>query len=62
MDSEIIEIIDLHPYEVNIIKIFRNIGFGRVTIILQNGLPLRAEEAIRFHNPTVDTSKGNVIR
>lgn len=56
MDSEVIEILDLHQYEVQMIKIFRNIGFGRVTVVLQNGLPIRAEEAVRFYSP-VDKKK-----
>lgn len=54
-DTGTISVLELHQYEVNLIKICRNIGFGRANIILQNGLPIRIEEAVRFHNSTLDT-------
>ena len=39
-DSTIIEIIDLHPHEIQLIKHLRNIfKFGEVTIIMKDGVP-----------------------
>jgi hypothetical protein len=46
-DSSIIEIIDLHPQEMALLKVLRyHCRFGNVTIKVRDGLPFRVEKAI----------------
>ena len=48
-DTTIIEIIDLHPYEINLIKSIRYIWrFGNVTIQTKDGLPFRLMRVYEF--------------
>lgn len=47
-DTEVIEIIDLHQSEVQLIRLLRNNRFGQITIKMQDGLPFRVLEVQRF--------------
>lgn len=47
-DTGIIEIIDLHQSEVQLIRLLRNNRFGQITIKIQDGLPFRVLEVQRF--------------
>ena len=47
-DTSIIEIIDLHPQEIRLIKALRtNYRFGEVVLMVKDGLPFRLEKVIR---------------
>lgn len=40
---------DLHPKEVELIKLIREkFRFGKITVILHDGLPQRIEETIQY--------------
>ena len=50
-DSTVIEIIDLHPHEIQLIKHLRNtFKFGEVTIIMKDGVPFRIKRVMEFQN------------
>jgi hypothetical protein len=51
---------DLYAQEVNLLNEFRSRGFGRMTVIFKDGLPLHAEMAIqslKFDNPEPTPAK-----
>lgn len=55
-DTTIIEIIDLHPQEVQLIKAIRHSWrFGDVTIKVRNGLPFRLVRVQEFIELTKKT-------
>ena len=44
-----IEIIELHPYEIQLLRNLRkNFRFGEVTIIMKDGLPFRLKRITEF--------------
>lgn len=40
-NDTLIELIDLHPFELKLIKRLRYYQYGEVTIIMKDGLPMR---------------------
>jgi len=49
MNDTIIDIINLHPKEVQLLKSIRNNWrFGEITIITRDGLPVRLRRVIEF--------------
>lgn len=50
--SQIIDIIDLHPFEMNLVRLLRNVRFGRVVIVMRDGLPVRVERTTEFLSTT----------
>lgn len=54
-DSAQIEIINLHPQEIQLIKSIRhNWRFGEIVILTRNGLPYRLRRVTEFIDLTVD--------
>lgn len=48
-DSEVIEIMELHPYEMQVIRLIRNSGgFGEITIVLKDGLPFKVKRVMEM--------------
>ena len=47
-----IELIDLHPFEMQLVKRLRNYKFGEVTIIMKDGLPMRFKRITEIENLT----------
>ena len=44
-----IEILELHPYEVQLLRNLRkNFRFGEITIIMKDGLPFRLKRIMEF--------------
>ena len=44
MNDTVIEIIDLHKNELDLIKLLRrSVRFGEITIYMRNGIPIRIE-------------------
>ena len=53
-DTSVIEIIDLHPQELELIKAIRHRWrFGQMTIMVKDGLPFRLERVIE----TIDLTR-----
>lgn len=51
-DSSIIEIVNLHPYEMSMIRDLRKrFRFGEVTIIMRDGIPVRWKRITEFGEP-----------
>lgn len=51
-DTTLLEIIDLHPNEMYLIKSLRNkFRFGEVTIVMRDGLPMRWRRVTEFDEP-----------
>ena len=51
MDSSSIDIVELHPNEMQLLKILRSkFRYGDVTIIMQDGLPVRIKRITEFEN------------
>lgn len=46
--SEIIDIIDLHQFEINLIRLLRNIKYGNVVIVMRDSLPVRVEKTTEY--------------
>ena len=45
----VIEIINLHPQEIELIKALRNKWrFGEITVIVRDGLPMRLRRVVEF--------------
>ena len=43
-DTTLIEIVEMHPYEIQLIKQIRSsLKFGKIEIFVRNGLPYRLE-------------------
>lgn len=52
-DTSIIEIIDLHPQEMELIKNLRSKWrFGEVTLVMRDGLPYRLRRIVEFSDLT----------
>ena len=50
-DTTIIEIIDLHPYEIQLIRQLRGkFRFGEITVIMKDGIPFRIKRITEFAN------------
>lgn len=57
-DTTIIEILTLHPQEMELLKAIRNRWkFGEITIMARNGLPFRLLRTQEF----IDLTKADVI-
>jgi hypothetical protein len=55
-DTVISEIIELHPFEMELLKALRHKWrFGEVTILMRNGLPFRLVRVQEF----IDLTKGS---
>lgn len=55
-DTTVIEIIDLHPYEMELIKSLRSkFKFGEITILMRDGLPARWRKVTEFDQPFGNT-------
>jgi hypothetical protein len=55
-DTVISEIIELHPFEMELLKALRHKWrFGEVTILMRSGLPFRLVRVQEF----IDLTKGN---
>mgnify|MGYP001584754411 CR=1 FL=1 len=53
-DTTITEIIELHPYEIELLRGIRNRWrYGEVTILVRNGLPYRLVRVQEFIDPSV---------
>jgi len=51
-DTTIIEIIDLHHNELELIKSLRSrFRFGEITILMKDGLPMRWKRITEFDEP-----------
>ena len=49
ISDSVIEIIDLHPQELELLRSLRNKWrFGEVTIIMRDGLPFRMRRVMEF--------------
>ena len=48
--TEVVQIIDLHWREINLLRHLRNIPYGRVVIIMRDGLPIRTESTTQYFN------------
>ena len=52
-DSTIIEIVELHPQEIQLLKMLRNkFRFGDITIKMRDGLPFRLVRTMEFEDLT----------
>ncbi len=52
-DTTVIDIVELHPQEMQLIKSLRNrFKFGEVTIIMRDGLPFRLRRITEFEELT----------
>ncbi len=48
-DTSVIEIIDLHPYEMQLLRHLRTkFRYGEVTILMRDGLPFRLKRITEF--------------
>lgn len=54
-DTTVVEIIDLHPNEIALIKTIRRYRYGEVIIIMRDGFPARIE---RIHESIGLDQKG----
>lgn len=61
-DSAIIEIIDLHPFEINLLKAIREKWrYGEIVIQVRDGLPFRLRRVVEFEDltkPVIPNSGG----
>ena len=48
--SRVIDIIDLHPQEMKLIRMIRNFRFGEVTIKIRDGIPFRIVKTTEFED------------
>lgn len=59
-DTTIIEIIDLAPQEMELIKAFRNHWrFGEVVVQVRDGLPYRLRRVVEFYDLSTDIKSKN---
>ena len=54
-----IEIIDLHWREINLLRHLRNVPYGRVVILMRDGLPIRTESTTQYFNTDDPVDKNN---
>ena len=48
-DTTLIEIVELHPQEISLLKMLRNrFKFGEITIVMKDGLPFRLRRIMEF--------------
>lgn len=45
-----LELIDLHTYEMELIKRLRQYRFGEITIVMKDGLPVRFKRITEIEN------------
>lgn len=51
-NDTVIEILELHPYEVELVHSLRNrFRFGEITILMHDGLPVRWKRITEFGEP-----------
>lgn len=51
-NDTLIELIDLHPFELQLVKRLRNYRHGEVTIIMKDGLPMRFKRITEIEDLT----------
>ena len=53
-DTTLLEVVELHEYEVRLLRLLRNkYRFGEVSIIMRDGLPMRLKRITEFDDLNV---------
>lgn len=53
-NDTLIELIDMHPFEMELVKRLRKYRFGEVVIIMKDGLPMRFKQITIIEDLTTE--------